>query len=142
MSRSGKAQGAIRPARFVKNGDDGGLFLECTTGDRPLGISFRDTRRSDYVDATAAPGVHANAGEPMSFYAIDVSGAKKAMIKWKMDLQISGTVADGDRLGPTTNGLGITKTADQDYYGATAQADGTDGQFIPVVVDIGQRSST
>lgn len=130
-SASGIAEGTIRPARFVKIGSDEGAVLECTTGDRPIGISFRDTRRSDYVDATAAPGVHALINEPVSYYT---AGSRC----W---LQISGTVAAGDRLGATVNGLGITVTADADQYGATALADGTTGQFIPVVVDIGQRAS-
>lgn len=128
MSRSGRASGDIRPSRFVKNGADAGLFLECDAGDRPIGISFKDTRRSDYVDDD---GKLAESGEPFSFYT-------ETELCW---LEIVATVANGDRLKSDADGKGTPVTADADFYGAVAQADGVAGELIPVLVNIGQAAA-
>lgn len=126
-SRSGIAEGTIRPARFVKAGADEGAYLECDSGDTPCGISFRDTRRSPYIDTTAAPGIHANSGEPVKLYT---DGSRC----W---LELAGTVAYGDFLKPDNNGCGVQAATDKNPYGARALADGVSGELIPVEVTVG-----
>lgn len=127
-SAGGIAEGVIRPARFVKIGTDEGALLECDAGERPIGISFRGTRRSQLL---YTGDDLAQSGEPLSYYT---AGARC----W---LEVVATVAAGDRLKSDADGKGTPATADAEIYGATALADGVAGELIPVVVDIGQRAS-
>lgn len=128
QSAGGIASGTIRPMRFVKIGTDEGLLLECDAGERPIGISFQGTHRSDYVDDD---GNLAESGEPLSYYT---QGARC----W---LTIAATTASGDRLMSDADGKGTPTTADGDLFGAVALRDGVAGENIPVEVLIGQRAS-
>jgi hypothetical protein len=124
-SESGQATGTIHPMVAVKAGTNEGEVLECSAGtDRSIGISFRETRRSPYVDTTASPGILALSGEPLSYYTT-------ASDCWA---QIGGTVATNDRLTATTGGKLITTTSAGDYIAAIAKGAGVSGEIIPVRV--------
>jgi len=120
-SKTGNAEGNIHVAVFVKPGAAAGGVLECTAADKPMGISFKDTRRSDYVDTS---GYAAESGEPVSYYT-------QAAECW---LQLVGTVAVGDLLSPSTNGAGIVCGHDTISYGARALEAGVSGDFIKVEI--------
>lgn len=127
-SAGGIAEGTIRPMRFVKIGSDDGDVLECDAGDRPIGISFKGTRRSDYV---SDDGAAANAGEPISYYTVSA----------RCFLTIAGTVTAGTRLKSDNDGKGVAVSADADFWGAIAERDGVAGEHIPVTVFIGQAAA-
>lgn len=128
-SDSGVAEGTIRPCRFVKAGTDEGRVLEADAGEMALGISFKGTRRSDYVDTTAAPGILANSGEPLSWYT---AGSR-------CQLEIAGTIAFGGLIKSDADGKGVASSSDGEIYGARALADGVSGEVIPVEVITGIR---
>lgn len=124
MSRSGQAAGDIYPCRFVKDGSADGTYLQAGAGDRTRGISFKDTRRSQYVDTS---GKLAASGEPFSFYH------QPGERCW---LELGGTVALGDRIKSDTDGKGVTAGTDKNQYGAIADAAGVSGELIPVFVTV------
>lgn len=124
MSRSGKAGGDIYPMRFVKDDTTEGQYLQAGTGDRTRGISFKDTRRSQYVDSS---GKLAISGEPFSFYHMPGE---------RCYLELGGTVSLGQRLKSDTDGKGVAATSDKDQYGAIADAAGVSGDLIPVFVTV------
>jgi hypothetical protein len=126
-SGGGIAEGTIRPARFVKVGTDEGALLEADAGEVAIGISFNETRRSTYVDSTAAPGIAANSGEPLSYYAV---GAR-------CRLEIAATTTAGALLKSDADGKGTPVTSNNDVYNARALADGSAGELIPVEVVVG-----
>jgi hypothetical protein len=129
MSMGAIAGGTVYPARFVKeDGVNDGVFLQCGSGDQPRGVSFRDTRRSPYVDSS---GELALINEPFSLYT---PGERC----W---LLVSATVVPGNKLKPDTNGEGVPVTTDGDYYGAIADANGVAGQLIPVFLVVAQQAS-
>ncbi len=121
---SGVAEGTIRPARFVAVGTDEGAVIEGTAGAKTVGISFRDTRRSDYVDSTSSPGVHALTGEPVKYYTT-------ASECW---LEVVATISAGDLLKSDGTGKGTPVTANNDWVGARALADSLTGQYCRVEV--------
>lgn len=127
-SSGGIAEGTIRPARFVKAGTDEGGILEADAGELTLGVSFRETRRSQYVDSS---GDLAQSGEPLSYYT---AGAE-------CFLEIAATVTHGALLKSDADGKGTPTTADGDIYGARALADGAAGEYIPVEVMTGYRAA-
>jgi hypothetical protein len=129
MLQSGIANGDIYPMRFVKlDSTTDGRLLQCGAGDRPIGISQKSTRRSEYIDTS---GKAALAGEPVQYYDVNEICA----------LQLGGTVARGDRLKSDANGKGITAATDGDAFGAIAEAAGVLDQFIPVQVSLGEKAS-
>jgi hypothetical protein len=132
-SSSGIAEGTIHPMVFVKEGTLGqGGLLEAGSGDKVIGISFKDTRRSDYIDTTASPGILALVGEPLSYYRI---GAR-------CNLQVgAGGCTQGGLLKPGTGGVGVAVAADGDYYGARALATANSGDIVDVEIVIGQQAS-
>ncbi len=127
-SAGGIAEGDIRPMRFVKIGSDEGLLAEADAGEKTIGISFKDTHRSDYVDDD---GLHAAANEPVKYYTV---GARCFLV-------ISGTTAAGDRLKSDNDGAGTPVTSDGNIWGAIAERDGVAGEFIPVTVFMGQAAA-
>lgn len=123
-SAGGIAEGTIRPGRFVKIGTDEGALLECDAGELAVGVSFRETRRSDFVDTS---GDLAHTGEPLSYYTM---GATCHMV-------VVATVTAGALLKSDADGKGTPVTANNDIYNARSLADGLAGEWIPVEVVMG-----
>jgi hypothetical protein len=121
MSQSGIAGGDVYPRRFCKRDTTDGQYLAAGAGDKTAGITFKDTRRSTYIDTS---GKIAASGEPFSFY----TPGERCM------LDIAGTVTPGARIKSDSNGKGVATTTDKDTYGAIAEANGVSGQTIPVRV--------
>ncbi len=125
MTGGGIATGDIHVCAFVKQGANEGEVLEAGAGDKIIGISFEDGRRSDYIDS-ASPVLHAKSGEPVKYYRI---GAR-----CKLAIGVGGC-SPGDLLKPSTNGTGIVTTSNLDKVGAEAQqaASANDFAFVEVV---------
>lgn len=122
------AEGTITPFTFIKAGTlGGGGGLVCGLGDRPIGISFKDSRRSDYVDTTAAPGTLALVNEPFSIY----TEASECFLRIG-----SGGCVQGDVLKPDSSGFGIVDASDTISYGAVALQTGASGDIAKVEVRI------
>lgn len=124
-SAGGVAEGVIRVGRGVKQGTAEGGLLECDANEAALGISFRDTRRSDYVASTdASNAVHANTGEPVGYYT---SGARC----WAV---AGGTITAGDYLETDADGQMTTSSTDKHKVVAKALSGGVSGDWIRVEV--------
>jgi hypothetical protein len=128
-SSSGIAEGDIYPCRFVKVGAaEGGLLAATAATDKIIGISFKDTRRSDYVDTS---GKLAASGEPLSYYR---QGAR-------CKVEAGGTITIGALLKATTAGLAIVVASSGDYYGARALGPAVTGEYCEVEVTLGQQAN-
>jgi hypothetical protein len=105
-----------------------GVVTQAGAGARPVGISQRGTRRSEYVDTS---GKAAAVNEPIMFF-------DEGEECW---LEIAGTVAVNALLKSDADGKGLAATADADWAGAVALGGGASGDLIPVKVQIVQRAS-
>lgn len=108
--RTYKAEGTIRPYRFVKWGSAQGSILECDANEKSCGIyQGEDTLSSgDFGDV-----------------AIQGGGAR---------LQVSETVTKGKFLTPTADGEGEVVDAANEYYGAVAEEGGSANDIVGVEV--------
>lgn len=130
-SHSRVANGTILPSRFVKlDTTANGKVLAAGASDVPWGISQPGTRRTPY--GALDDGNAAIAGDNLNIY-----GLGETMVL----LELGGTVTVGDFLKPSTNGVGITASADGDIYGAKALRSGVSGELIPVEVIYGFRGA-
>lgn len=127
MPQSRIANGDIYPCRFVKLTTTDGRAVQCGAGDRGIGISQKDTRRSEYIDSS---GKAAASGEPLMIYDLGEECA----------LEIAGTVAQGDRLKADTDGKGVVASTDKDQYIAVALTQGVSGEIIIAKVQPGEVS--
>lgn len=124
-----RAGGNVHPMVFVKlDTAADNQVLECGAGDTPFGISQRGTRRAPFEGLDDA--LAAIAGEELLVYQLHEDC-------W---LNIGASVTPGQRLKPSTGGVGIPVAADQDKYGAIASQAGTSGKLIEVTVVLGERS--
>jgi hypothetical protein len=123
-SAGGIAEGNIFPCRIVKLGATRGGIAQAVATDRPIGISFKDTRRSQYVDTT---GYLATANEPVSYYT---DGARCM-------LELAATVAVGNRLVASSDGRGNPTTSTASPIVGIAEDAGAAGDIIPVRIQIG-----
>lgn len=120
-SAGGIAEGTIRPGRFVKVGTVEGGVLECDANQKVLGVSFRETRRSDYVDTS---GDAAHTGEPISYYT---AGARCWIVA-------GGTIAVDDYLEADTDGLAVATTTNLHFIGGRALSAGVSGDWVRIEV--------
>lgn len=108
--RTYKAEGAIRPYRFVKWGAAAGGILECDANEKALGIfQGQEALASGEFGEVALPG----------------GGAL---------LQVSETVTAGKLLTATADGEGEVVDAANEFYGAVAYEDGAANDIIDVFV--------
>jgi hypothetical protein len=130
-SYSKVANGNVSPARFVylDSSADGKVLQASAATQKLFGISQAGTRRAPYSGLD--DGYAAIAGENLQVYGL----GEQCM------LELAGTVAPGDRLTATSGGKGIKTTTNLDEYGAIAQAAGSSGQLVPVLVQGGQISA-
>ena len=129
MPQSAIAGGDIYPMRFVKLSTTRGQVLECDAGERPIGISQRGTRRSEYVDTS---GKAAAANEPITFF-------DESEECW-LELG-SGGANENDLLKADADGKGVAAGTDADWAGAICLGAGAAGDLVPVKVHIVQRAS-
>jgi hypothetical protein len=124
MGLSFVANGNIAPSRFVKLDSSAvGKVLAATAVTDPIiGISGQGTRNTPY--STLDDGYHAIAGENCRVYGDNEEC-------W---LECGGTITVGDKITPSTGGVGITTTTTQDRYGAIALQSGITGKLIKVKV--------
>ena len=125
--------GDIEGASFVKlDTANPGRVLQCGSGDVVYGISQIESRRIalDSYDTSLCGKLN----DP----AINIYGPASPT---GVLLRLGGTVTEGDYLKPDSSGFGITAGTDKDKYGARALVSGVSGQYIPVEVIIGERSS-
>ncbi len=125
----GIAAGTIPCGCFVKADSTEGQWLVAGAGERMHGISFRNARRSSYVDSTD-PVPHALIGEPMGLY---LPGAR-------CKLKVGTAVTNGQRIKSGALGVAVPATANLEQYGAIALEDGAAGEFIDVIVTFGEVS--
>lgn len=105
-----KAEGAIRPYRFVKFGSAEGGMLECDANEKAIGVyQGEETLASGDFGDVALPG----------------GGAL---------LQVSETVVRGKRLTPTADGEGEVVDAAGEEFGAVAYQDGAADDILYVEV--------
>jgi hypothetical protein len=109
-SRTFKAEGTIRPFRFVKWGTDDNQILECDANEKSVGI-YQHTETLSVGD----------------FGEIALQGGGGL-------LEVSETVAKGKFLTPTADGLGEVVDLAGEFYGAIAQESGVVGDIIGVEV--------
>ena len=129
-SHSKVANGDIAPSRFVSlDTTADGKVIQSTAGLQVYGISQPSTDSPPW--GALDTGLAAVAGGNVLVYGL----GDKCM------LEIGGTVTRGDRLKATTGGKGLTTTTNLDEYGAIAQASGTSGQLIEVLLVLGQISA-
>lgn len=115
------AGGNVRPSRIVKLQTDN-TVVEAGAGDDAWGISQPSTRNlalTGWDDGFA--GI---VGSP----AINIFGPGDDACK----LVLGGTVTIGQRIKPTTGGVGIAATTDKDRTIAIAQEAGVSGDVIIV----------
>jgi len=101
-----KAEGVIRPFRFVKFGTAEGQMLECDANEKAIGV-FQ--------------GSVALAANDFGEVALPGGGGL---------IQISETVTRGKRLTPTADGEGEVVDAAGEEYGAVAYQDGSANDVI------------
>lgn len=122
------ATGNIYPRRFVKASGTDGKVTQCGSGELPLGVSGQGTRRPQYIDSN---GYHASANEPCLVYGLGE----------ECEIELAGTVNQGDRLASDGNGKATATTTDQVQYGGFALMDGVSGQTILMRVQPGEVSN-
>lgn len=113
----------IAPATFVKQDTTADLqVLQAGAGTNPLGISTPSMRDAPLSGNNAS--IAATVGQPIAVF-----GPGNITL-----LSVSGSVTPGDRLKPSTGGVGITTlaTGGADFYGAVALESGTTGAQIKV----------
>lgn len=125
MSQSMMAGGNVAPSRFVKlDTTYPGYVTAAGAGDRPYGVSQPGTRQPPIE------GLDDGYAGVQGVNSIEVFTAEDQC--W---LEVGAAVSVGDYLKPSTNGVGITASADGDIYGAIALAPATaSGQLIRVRV--------
>ena len=128
MPQSLIATGDIFPSRFVKLSTTRGKGTQAGAGERPVGISQRGTRRSEYVDTSGKAAV---VGEPVTVF-------DQGEECW---LEIAGTIAVDGLIKSDADGKGVAAGSDADWVGAIALGGGVSGDLIPVKVHIVQRAS-
>ncbi len=139
MAFSWIAGGNIAPSRFVKPSTTAPhTVLQCTTTDKPVGISMKGTHNVPGTIGGVAidDGYAAVAG--MSIGVFDQADSEKGQF---IDLELGGTVTAGDFLKPDTDGKGVVASADGDWYGARTFVPGVAGQLIQVQVITGSRGN-
>lgn len=119
------AGGNISPAVFVMLSTSADhTVLQATAGALCIGVSGRSTHTAPLSGLD--DGYNAVDGESVRIYVEgEVCG-----------LTLGGTVAAGDRLKATTNGVAITGTAGATYHARALQA-GVSGEIIDVIVEHG-----
>lgn len=119
------AGGNISPAVFVMLSTTAdSTILQATAGALTIGVSSRSTHTAPLSGLD--DGYNAVEGESVRIFVEgEVCG-----------LTLGGTVAAGDRLKATTNGVAITGTAGA-TYGARALEAGISGEIIQVIVENG-----
>lgn len=113
--------GNVHPSRFVKLQSDN-TVVEAGAGDDVYGISQPYTR--NLALAGWDDGYAGISGDP----AINIFGPGDDAAL----LELGGTVAVGDLIKPSTNGVGIKASADHDRVAARAMQAGNDGDLVRV----------
>jgi hypothetical protein len=127
---SKKATGNIAPSRFVKQSvTTDNQVTQAGAGEKVFGISQAGTRRTPY--GALDDGYAAIANEDVQVFGV----AENCL------LEISATVAAGDRLKADADGKGTPTVTNLDEYGAIALVAGTTGQLIQVEVRPGLQIS-
>jgi hypothetical protein len=120
------ANGNISPSVFVKlDTTTAGRVLQAGAGDDVYGVSQQGVRNLPY--ASLDDGFAAIVGENIRVYEDDEEC-------W---IQVAVTVTAGQKLKPTTGGVGTPVTANNDIYGCITLQDGTAGKLVKVKVQKG-----
>lgn len=123
MIYSKKSGGNVAPSRFVTLSTTAdNTVTQCGTDGHVYGISQAGVRRTPY--SSLDDGYAAISGEDL-----EVFGVGEVCL-----LEVSATVAAGDRLKSDTNGKGTPVTTTLDNYGAIATVSAVSGQVIMVEV--------
>ncbi len=126
------ANGNIKPYRLVKlDTTTEGRVLQCSTGDKPWGVSQMGTHLMALNDGifTVNDGYAAIQNEPINIFG---PGEEEGQLI-SLLIGIGGCTID-DYLGPDTDGRGITITAAGVWYACRALATRTVNQICPVFI--------
>lgn len=125
------ASGTIIVSRFVAISGDH-TVAAAGAGDVPIGISQAGGRYAPIPTVTDSPPNAAISGEHLQVHMPGAAGVL---------LELGGTVTAGQKLKPSTAGVGIpvagTDKLEEDY-GAIALRGGASGEKIPVLVWYGR----
>jgi hypothetical protein len=98
----------------------------------PYGISGEGGKYAPLPNVTTTPPTHAEAGDPCKIHTPSGNDLQDSTVM----LRIGASVTRGQRLMPTTAGVGIPATTGK-YYGAIADESGSSGEVIRVTPLIG-----
>ncbi len=137
MAQGFIAAGNIPPMRFViASSTSNRAVVLATSNSLVIGVSGSDTHNLPGTVGGVAidDGYHAISGLPCLVYLPEDTDKGQPIY-----IELGGTVAWGDLLEASTNGVAVTSSSAGHFYGARALTSGVSGQFIKVQVITGTR---